>query len=244
MMSKLSQFLMLGISTLLISGCATPPSTTDTSQLVSIAEQILKEHVYYNKIFSSCAVLGGEVEVDAINAQQNWLNANTTLVAAADAYYSQYQAANSFEYGRLTLAPTAIRLALEASQKAQAELSLSNRSSTNQQKTCAFKLSHLTPATLDLSQQPLIKSVYPELLKHQPLDQSVADAPRLAGGITAVPEGKSFFSINKNHQPNCSDAYTLVIANNWPNEAYANFCGNKAVEVLVCDWGKCETKKL
>lgn len=244
MMNKLSQFFMLSLSTLLINGCATPPPTIDANQLALAAEQILKDHVYYNELFTNCAALGGEVEVDAINAQQNWLNTNTILVTAADAYYSQHQAANSFEYRKLTLAPTAIRLALEASQKARNELSFSNRSSTNQQKTCAFKLSHMTSTTLDLRQQPLIASAYAELLTYQPLDQSVADAPSLAGGIKAVPEGKSFFTISKNHQPNCADAYTLVIANNWPNEAYANFCGDKAVEVLLCDWGKCETKKL
>jgi hypothetical protein len=244
-MIKLSQIVILGLSTLIISGCATPPPpNVDTNQLALAVEQILSDSVYYNELFASCAALGGEVEVDAINVQQNWLNANSTLVAAADTYYSQQQAINSFDYNDVTLAPTAIRLALDASQKARSELSLSNRSPANQQKTCAFKLAQMTQATLPLNKQPLIASVQTELLTHQPLDENIIDAPRLAGGIKAIPGGKSFFTINKNHQPTCADAYTLVIANSWPKEAYANFCGNKAVEVLVCDWGKCETKKL
>ncbi|WP_040391808.1 hypothetical protein [Cellvibrio sp. BR] len=236
---------MISLSALIFSGCATaPPPPIDANTLASAAEKILSENIYYNELFTSCAALGGEIEVDAINVQQNWLNANAPLVVAADSYYSQQQAENSFEYAGLTLAPTAIRLVLDARQKAKDELSLSKRSPANQQKTCAFKLAQMAPATLPLSNDPAIARAQTELLKHQPLDETPLSAPRLAGGINAIPGGKSFFTINKSHQSNCPDAYTLVIANDWPKEAYANFCGAKAVEVLICDWGKCDIKKL
>lgn len=244
-MSKLLHATMIGLGALLFSGCATsPPEIIDPNTLTTTAEKILFDNVYYNELFNSCAALGGEIEVDAINVQQNWLNANTALVAAADSYYSQQQAVNSFEYAGLTLAPTAIRLVLDASQKARDELSLNNRSPANQQKTCAFKLAQMSPATLPLNNDPLIASVQTELLTHRPLDETPLDAPRLAGNINAITGGKSFFDINKTHQSTCPDAYTLVIANDWPKEAYANFCGAKAVEVLLCDWGKCDVKKL
>lgn len=244
-MIKLSQTIAVTLGALILGGCAiTTPPSVDTQQIAAAAEKILRDHVYYNELFASCAALGGEIEVDAINIQQNWLNANATLVAAADSYYSQQQASNSFEYGKLTLAPTAIRLALDASQQARDELSLNKRSPANQQKTCAFKLAQMTQASLPLSNQPLIASAQAELLTHQPLDENILDIPHLAGGIKAIAGGKSFFTINKNHQTVCPDAYTLVIANDWPKEAYANFCGDHAMEVLVCDWGKCDTKKL
>lgn len=233
------------ILVLILGGCATsPPPAIDAHKLASTAEKILYKNVYYNELFASCAALGGEIEVDAINVQQNWLNANATLVTAADSYYSQQQATNSFEYAGRTLAPTAIRLALEASQEAKNELSLSNRSLANQQKTCAFKLAQMSPATIPLVKDPIIASMQAALLVHQPLDKDALSAPRLAGNITAIPAGKSFFTINKSHQTACPDAFTLIIANDWPNEAYANFCGNIAIEVLVCDWGKCDVKKL
>ncbi len=244
-MTRLSKTLIVMLSPLIFSSCTTTaPSSTDAGQLISAAEKILYDHVYYNELFTSCAALGGETEVDAINIQQDWLNANTELVAAADSYYSQQQADNSFEYGKLTLAPTAIRLALSASQQAKDELSLNKRSSANQQKTCSFKLAQMTLDTLPLDKDPVIAKVRTELLSYQPLDENIMDTPHLAGGIRVTPEGKSFFTINKNHQQTCADAYTLVIANDWPKEAYANFCGDNALEVMVCDWGKCETKKL
>lgn len=244
-MIKLLYVTMISMSALIFSGCATsPPPPVDNNKLALTAEKILFDNVYYNELFNSCANLGGEIEVDAINVQQNWLNANATLVAAADSFYSQQQAVNSFEYAGITLAPTAIRLALDATQKARDELSLSKRSLANQQKTCAFKLAQMTPATLPLNNDPVIASVQTDLLKHQPLDEAPLSAPRLAGGINAIPGGKSFFTINKAHQSVCAEAYTLVIANDWPKEAYTNFCGDKAVEVLMCDWGKCEVKKL
>jgi hypothetical protein len=244
-MNRLLQIITLGFNALVISGCATqPPATIDTNQLALAAEEILRESVYYNELFASCTPLGGDVEMEAIDIQQNWLNANSTLVAAADHYYSQQQAANSFEYQGITLAPTAIRLMLDATEKAQSELALANRTPANQQKTCAFRLAKMTPASLPLTNNPLIASAQAELLAHQPLHEHIVDVPRLAGGIKATPGGKSFFTINNNHQQRCADAYTLVIANHWPQEAYANFCGVKAVEILICDWGTCEIKKL
>ncbi len=230
--------------TIIFTGCTTQPITADANSLSAAAEKILYKNVYYNQIFTSCAALGGEVEVDAINVQQNWLNANASLVAAADNYYSQQQADNSFEYAGQTLAPTAIRLALNASQEADNELSLSKRSAANQQKTCAFLLANMAAPSLPLSTDPLIASAQASLLAEKPLDKDPLSAPRLAGNIKSIPAGKSFFSINKAHQSACANPYTLVVANDWPKEAYANFCGDKAVEVLLCDWGKCETKKL
>lgn len=234
----------LSFIVLLVGGCATQAPVNDNNTLAAAAEKILYKNVYYNELFNLCASLGGEVEVDAINVQQNWLNANASLVAAADELYSQQQANHSFEYAGKTLAPTAIRLALTASQEAQSELALNKRSAANQQKTCAFMLAKMSGPTLPLTTDPLIANAAPGLLAEQTLDKDPLNAPRLAGNIKNIPAGKSFFSINKNHQTNCPDAFTLVIANDWPKEAYANFCGDTALEVLVCDWGKCDTKKL
>jgi hypothetical protein len=243
-MINFRQITRLSLITLLLSGCAATPPTSDNNTLAAAAEKILYKNVYYNEIFAKCAALGGEVEVDAINVQQDWLNANAKLVAAADNFYSQQQAGNSFEYAGLTLAPTAIRMALQASQEAQTELSLNKRSIANQQKTCSFMLAKMSDAGLSLTSDPQVANAQAGLMNEQLLDINALNSPRLAGNIKSIPAGKSYFSINKTHQNNCPDAYTLVIANDWPKEAYANFCGSKAMEVLLCDWGKCEAKKL
>jgi hypothetical protein len=232
-------------STALFSGCANLPTTTiDTNSLEKAATYILSEAVYFSTLFETCSALGGDTELDAIDIQQNWLNVNSSLVAAADNYYSQQQADNTFTYDGKTLAPTAIRLALDARSRATNELALAQRSETNKQKTCQFRLKQISGNKLPLGNDIIIAPYQAELLKHIPLDLNIADAPQLSGGLLGATQGTSYFNIAKSHEASCTSAYTLSIANQWPNEAYANFCGEKAMEVITCEWGKCETKKL
>lgn len=229
----------------LMSGCANQTTVTaDANSLQQAATHILGEAVYFATLFSSCSALGGDTELDAIDIQQNWINANAKLVAAADSYYSQQQANRTFSYKGQTLAPEAIRLALDARARATNELALAQRSPVNKQKTCQFRLAQISGNKLSLTSDPLIAPYQAELLTHLPLDLNIADAPQLAGELGEISKGATYFTIAKAHETTCAAAYTLSIVNQWPNEAYANFCGANAVEVITCEWGKCETKKL
>jgi len=243
-MVKIKYFYPVLFSVAFFGGCANQPATFDTNSLEKAATYVLSEAVYFSTLFADCSALGGDAELDAIDIQQNWLNANSSLVAAADNYYSQQQANNTFTYAGKTLAPTAIRLALDARSRATNELALAQRSQTNKQKTCQFRLKQISGDKLPLGNDPLIAPYQAELLTHLPLDLNIADTPQLAGGLIAASQGTSYFNIAKTHETSCTSAYTLSIANKWPNEVYANFCGEKAVEVITCEWGKCESKKL
>jgi hypothetical protein len=233
------------MSTVFFSGCATQPvAPVDAGTLEKAATHTLSEAVYFSTLFSSCIALGGDTELDAIDIQQSWINTNSTLVAAADSYYSQQHANNTFTYNGKTLAPAAIRLALDARARATKELALTQRSPANQQKTCQFRLAQISGDKIPLANDPLITPYQTELLTHVPLDLNIADTPQLAGGLTGTSQGATYFTIAKAHETSCSDSYTLSMVNQWPHEVYANFCGAKAVEVISCEWGKCETKKL
>jgi len=237
---------LLSISAVFISGCATtqPVITIDPNGVDKAATHVLSEAVYHSTLFSTCLTLGGDTELDTIDIQQNWLNENSTLVAAADSYYSQQQASNTFTYDGKTLAPAAIRLRLDASNRATDELALTQRSPANKHKTCQFRLAQISGTKLPLANDPLVAPYQSELLKHLPLDLSIADVPHLAAGFTGTTQGATYYSVVKAHESSCTAAYTLSITNQWPNETYANFCGEKAVEVITCEWGKCVTKKL
>lgn len=237
--------LTAALTTALLTGCATQPiPTIDATSLEKAATHTLSETVYFSTLFSTCMALGGDTELDAIDIQQTWINTNATLVAAADSYYSQQQANHTFTYNNRTLAPEAIRLALDARERATKELALSQRSPVNQQKTCQFRLAQIKGDKVPLANDPLIAPYQAELLTHAPLDLNIADAPLLAGGLYGTNQGTSYFNIAKANEASCADAYTLTIVNQWPQEAYSNFCGEKAVSIITCEWGKCETKKL
>lgn len=236
--------ILLLAASLLMPGCATQAPVTDKNTLEKAAILVLSDAVYYSHLFSNCAALGGDIEVDAISKQQDWLNANSKLILAADQYYSQQQTANTFDYQGKTLAPAAIKLALESRKRAINELSLAQRTPANRIKTCEFRLGKINNDTISLARNPAIAAYQAELLQHLPLDQHIGDFPILAGGITEVTPGATYFQLLKAHESSCAAPYTLTIANQWPQEAYAYFCGDTAVEVLTCEWGKCGSKKL
>lgn len=244
-MINVNYFLFAALSAVFMSGCTTQtPTTLDVNSLEKAATYALSETVYFSTLFSTCQALGGDTELDAIDIQQNWININSTLVAAADSYYSQQQANSTFTYDGKTLAPAAIRLVMDARNRATNELAFAQRSPVNKQKTCQFRLAQISGDKLSLANDPLIAPYQTELLAHIPLDLHTADAPQLAGGLGGTAQGATYFTIAKAHEIGCTNAYTLSIVNQWPKEAYANFCGKKAVEVITCKWGKCETKKL
>ena len=242
MQNKNHPSLILGL--LLLTGCAAQPPKPDAISLERAATKTLSEAVYFSNLFTTCATLGGEIEIDAIDTQQNWLDENAQLIAAADSFYSQQQRKNTFNYNGKTLAPAAIRLVLEARTRATDELSLPQRSPVNKQKICQFRLAQISGKALPLSSHPEIAPDQTELLKYLPTDYRITNVPTLAADFQGASQGATFYSIAKAHQQTCPAPYTLSITNQWPHEAYATFCGETATAVLVCEWGKCEEKKL
>ncbi len=232
---------------LILTGCATPPPP-DTDKLPQVAEKILDQAVYYSGLFSSCAALGGDAEIQAISLQQDWLTANWPLVAAADQLYTRSHSEEAINYQNHLISPKAIRMAQVTHQRLVDELNLQQRSTSNQQKTCAFRMAQINPENIRLTQDAEI-ATYAEVLLQTGSNQqeysTIARVPSLAGGVPLdLPPGKSYYRIADELQGKCSDSYTLVVANDWPKEAYANFCGEQLKEVLTCEWGNCVASKL
>lgn len=238
-------FFLVTLGGFAFSGCATkPPPQIDMSQLPKVAETVLSEAIYYNHIFSLCAKLGEEAEIEAHTKQQDWLAANLNLVMAADAVYSQHHANESFNYNSKPLLPEALRLKQKAYEKAEQELKLPTRTPNNQQQTCRFRFSKITPQNINLSQIPEVSTYAQALLTNAPASSNqLVDLPTLAAGMsTNIPPGKTHFQVKQQNEKECDDAHTLVLDNNWPNEAYANFCSNELIQVIICEWGNCHPK--
>jgi hypothetical protein len=236
--------LIIVASSLVFSGCASPPPALDMSQLPKAAETVLQEALYHNSLFNTCMQLGGDAEIAAITKQQDWLAANWKLVAAADAVYSEAYTNESFNYNSKPLLPQALRIAQKANEKAIQELKLSTRTHTNQQITCKFRLSKITPQNIHLTHIPLVATYEQTMLAKAPANlPQINNIPTLAAGIAMdVPPGKSHFKIIRENEKECDDASTLIIASDWPHEAYANFCGDELLQVLICEWGNCQPK--
>lgn len=231
---------------LLLGACTTTPPAMTTLEISDAAETIIQEAVYYSTLFDTCAGLGGDQEITAIDKQQDWINANATLIAAADVKYSEKIAASTLNYDGKILSPVAVYLAQQARQRALDELSLKKRSVNNQRKTCDFRLGQITSANINLTSQPAIAAAYADIIKSAPAGNiDIQSVPKLAAGIDlTVSPGRTYYTVEKALEKECDTPFTLTLANNWPNEAYANFCANNLIDTLVCEWGKCEAKKL
>lgn len=240
--------LLAGSAVLLLTSCASkPPAVVSTSDINNAVETIMKETVYHNTLFNTCASLGGDEEITAIDKQQDWLNANIALVSAADTYYSQQLASSVLNYDGKSISPIAVRLALEERQRALNELNLKKRTLNNQRKTCNFRLGQITATSMHLVNQPAIATAYADIMKSAPaVNVMLQSVPSLTANIALdIPPGRTYFVVNKALEKECVNSpITLTLANNWPNEAYANFCENNLVETLICEWGNCEAKKL
>jgi hypothetical protein len=236
------------ILTLANLGCTTPPPQVEHSeaQRQDAVQAILSEAVYYTNLFDTCVTLGGEAEINAVETQQNWLAVNWPLIAAADVIYSNKMQAATFQYNNQAISPAAIHLAQLARERAQNELSLEQRSPSNKQITCNFRFKKITPENIALSTLPNIAPFVDEVLaQSSATNHPIHAVPSLAGDIaTDTPQGRSYFTIFKQLEADCPNAYTLVIVNNWPLETYANFCGDQYMETIECTWGKCAAKAL
>jgi len=240
--------LLVAPTLLILASCATkPPAVISATEMEDAAETIVKEAVYYTTLFNACASLGGDQEITAIDKQQDWLNANGALVAAADISYSKKIESSVLNYNEKSLSPIAVHLAQQARKRAIDELSLKKRTPNNQRKTCDFRLAQITPATINLTNNPSIQAAHTELMKMAPsTNVDVQHIPSLAAHIDlTIPPGRTYYNINKALEKECpANPLTITLANDWPNEAYANFCENNLVETLICEWGNCEVKKL
>ncbi|ACE85069.1 hypothetical protein [Cellvibrio japonicus] len=231
---------------LILSACTTPVAPLDETRLPQVAEKILQETLYYNSLFTQCARLGGDNELEALEKQQDWLASNWQLAAAADNLYSQQHANYTFNYKTQKLVPAALLLNQKTRQRAQDELSLEKRTLSNQQKTCSFRLKQMTAENMRLNSDHEI-ALYEQALLNQATvnTHEVYDLPSLAGGIaTDLAPGRSYFPIAHQHEGTCDQPYTLIVDNEWPQEAYINFCSDLAVELLTCEWGNCQSTSL
>lgn len=238
-------FILMVSYSVILSGCATKaPPPLDMTQLPDVAETVLSEAVYYTQLFSLCAKLGDEAEIEALTKQQDWLAANGNLVMSADQTYTQSYVNESFNYNNKSILPQALRIKQKASTKADQELKLSTRTPANQQKTCLFRLSKITADNIKLTSIPAVATYEQAILANTPKNiNQIGDVPTLAGGIDInTPPGKTHFLVKQQNERECDNAYTLILDNNWPNEAYANFCEDELIQVIICEWGNCNPK--
>ncbi len=243
-----SGLLTLGLA-LLLTACSHTPPTSSPEQQQQLLENLLSQTVYTNTLFSQCETLGDDVELEALNVQQDWLQKNWPLIAAADDYYTRQQQTEGLLYGGQLISLHATRLTHDARQKALDELNFSQRTTINQQRFCMNRLKKIAREELDLAAG----------LDHSrlPFNPGETDSGNIQSGsiqIDAIPTlafktpvvqtpGRTWFVLEDGFKQTCAQPRKLVLFNDWPRETYAIYCDQAPLALMVCEWGQCERRQ-
>jgi len=240
-MNKMTQTL-LALIALFATGCAQQEilPSEDPSELTHTAMVTLDNYIYLNELFSQCSGLGGDAEYEALTAQQDWLGENWANVVAADEYYSQQLISSAKDYREQKLSLEAVWLKHKAQARANRELNLNQRTSSNQQKVCVRRMQAIAE-NIEPAHTPQTQANLQSLAnKHNRDTRRVTVVPTLAGDIDLnLPTGSSYYVLAENLKKECPEGTFIVIENRWPNEAYASYCNHAPVSLIECQWGQC-----
>lgn len=241
-MNKTAQILLTLIA-LFATGCAQQEilPSEDPAELTQTAMITLDNYVYLNELFNQCSALGGDAEYEALSVQQDWLAKNWANVVAADAYYSQQLISSAKDYRDTKISLEAIWLKHQARLRANNELNLNQRTSSNQQKVCVRRMQAVAENEIEPGQTLQTQANLQSLATQHDRDtRRVTVVPTLAGGFDLdLPTGSSYYVLAENLKKECPEAAFIVIENQWPNETYASYCNQTPVSLIQCQWGQC-----
>ncbi len=240
--------LRTGLATVLalfITACAgpqvTPPSPSERNEM---ARELLSEASYTEALLAQCSAISPELKVYAQDLRTIWMDTHGAALAGADTQLNRELADETRDYSGHALALSAVRFKHEHEGRATEELRLNKRSANNQRIVCQRRLDELESTLSDryyLNPESERDALVLGALisdSEQPLE--LKDVPTLALNIPPnLDPGRSYREIERRMARTCPSPELVVVANEWPHEAYGIFCGQQSQSFIVCDWGEC-----
>lgn len=234
--------MLLGFFALiLLSGC-TSQDTANEQTKTAVTYEILSQARYINTLFNHCEALGGDAEIEALSVQQDWLIKNWNLISAADHYLTEQEQPKGILYRGELLSLTAIQIASSAEKRAVQELNFKQRSTNNQQKFCIQRLQKLTREEMDMRSRVNINNL-PFILQNTPVGIiSAKKLPTMAGSFHfSQHQGRTAYDALAAIKTECPSSELVTVNNDWPLEAYAAYCKDTPLTLIVCEWGICKS---
>lgn len=230
---------------LLLTACAgpkvVPPSEEERNDM---ARAVLSEAIYTESLLSQCASVSPELKLYAQDLRTLWMDAHAEVLSGADNQLNRALAGEARDYAGHALALSAVRFKHEHQGRAERELRLNERSANNQRIVCQRRLDELEPTLTERryltpgSERDLL--VRDALVADAERPVTMGEVPTLALEIPRnLAPGRSYREIERRMANTCPNAELVVIANEWPHEAYGIYCGQQSQSFIVCDWGEC-----
>ncbi len=230
------------VGCLTLAGCATPPPPSTTySDLRLAAINAIEETVEAQTLFKACSQVGGELQALSDQARTAWQTKNWPSVVAADSFYRNELREHTFRYQGEELAIEALKLLAESQTAANNRVKSIKRSRTNRTLNCNKRLNQYLSGDRDLDWSKQLSNGLSDFARNHPAPPSPGDrVPSLAGSLDPLNKpGRSLFKIERGlADDNCVQPLIFTFDNQWPNEMYGAFCGNKQY-LYQCQWGEC-----
>lgn len=231
---------------LLLAGCAgqekpdQPPMT-----LTELSRSVLAEAIYLDRLLDQCAGVNGELRSQAEDIRTLWLNFHGQVLAGADAH-DRAQRTDQREYRGRTLSLNAIGFRREHRQRATRELRLHERSAQGKQRVCERRLAELLPEVDRVTyldpQSEHQRGLRDQLEEKADAPGSLDGLPSLAADVPPdLSPGRSFHQVEQALGKTCPDPTLIVVADDWPHEAYGALCADQTQTFMTCEWGECHT---
>lgn len=229
---------------LLVSACAGPEAPPSEAERNELARELLSEAIYTEALLTQCGAISPELKAYAQDLRTIWMDAHGAALAGADTQFNQALANETRDYSGHALALSAVRFKHEHQGRAAQELRLNTRSANNQRIVCQRRLDELEPTLTDRYYlNPESKRdalVLDSLIGSAERSVGLGDVPTLALDIPRnLDPGRSYREIEQQMANTCPNAELVVIANEWPHEAYGIYCGQQSQSFIICDWGEC-----
>lgn len=241
--------LWLAATTLTLVACSQTtkePATPDEVMLETMAHELMDEAVYLATVLTRCGSLTTEMANRTRDMRTVWLEFHGAALAGADAYDRQNRG-DTREYRDQTLSLRAIAFRHQAQNRADKELRLHARSPLSKRRVCERRLAELE-TELDQAGYMDPESKQDQRVHEQLLglageqEVTLSEVPSLAAGVPRdLDPGRSYLDIERELKRTCPDPTILVVANEWPHEAYGALCGRSSQTFISCSWGECRT---
>ncbi len=236
---------MVASLALFITACAAPPVEPPSSaERNDMARALLSDAIYTEALLSQCGALSPDLKTYSQDLRTLWMELHGSALAGADTQLNQSLAGETRDYSGHALSLTAVRFKHEQQKRANRELRLNERSANNRRIVCQRRLDELESG---LSDRPYLDPeserdalVLETLIENAEMSVGLQEVPTLALNIPPeLAPGRSYREIERRMETTCPNAELVVIANEWPHEAYGIYCGQQSQSFIVCDWGEC-----
>ncbi len=232
------------LGALLLGACASPPPPITEVEMQQAGMTLLNQTVRLQTLVEICRHFDGELNSQARQIADDWLDRNWANISAADNLFSEDLQQQAFKFQGQDLSLPAFILLRDNTNWSQNKIGSANRSRAARKKACEQQLALYLPQPLDPEDENQLatQSALDKLQQNHLSSSERYRVPKLAGQLSPHNKpGRSLYQLEQTvRASHCPQAKLITLHNDWPHEFYGAQCPTGRDLLYHCQWGKCE----